>query len=143
MAENTIPKRSEVPEKYTWNLQDMFESDEAWYKENEALKEMPGRIASFQGKLGESEETLLSFFRLEDEVELRLSPLYGYASCKNDQDQGNDSSHNISVHVFHNKCLLEKWINLKLFPVCDCIVGLLTRKVKRQNITINISITYS
>ena len=89
MAENTIPKRSEVPEKYTWNLQDMFESDEAWYKENEALKEMPGRIAAFQGKLGESAETLLSFFRLEDEVELRLSPLYGYASCKNDQDQGN------------------------------------------------------
>ncbi len=89
MAENTIPKRSEVPEEYTWNLQDMFESDEAWYKENEALKEMPGRIAAFQGKLDESAETLLSFFRLEDEVELRLSPLYGYASCKNDQDQGN------------------------------------------------------
>ena len=89
MAENTIPKRSEVPEEFTWNLKDMFESDEAWYKENEALKEMPGRIAAFQGKLGESAETLLSFFRLQDEVELRLSPLYGYASCKNDQDQGN------------------------------------------------------
>ena len=29
---------------------------------------MPGRIAAFQGKLGESAETLLSFFRLEDEV---------------------------------------------------------------------------
>ena len=89
MAENKIPKRSEVPEELTWNLGDMFESDEAWYKENEALKEMPGRIAAFQGKLGESAEMLLSFFRLEDEVELRLSPLYGYASCKNDQDQGN------------------------------------------------------
>ena len=89
MAENTIPKRSEVPEEFTWNLKDMFESDEAWYKENEALKEMPARIAAFQGKLGESAEMLLSFFRLQDEVELRLSPLYGYASCKNDQDQGN------------------------------------------------------
>ena len=89
MAENKIPKRSEVPEELTWNLGDMFESDEAWYKENEALKEMPRRIAAFQGKLGESAEMLLSFFRLEDEVELRLSPLYGYASCKNDQDQGN------------------------------------------------------
>ena len=89
MAENTIPKRSEVPEEFTWNLKDMFESDEAWYKENEALKEMPARIAAFKGKLGESAEMLLSFFRLQDEVELRLSPLYGYASCKNDQDQGN------------------------------------------------------
>ena len=89
MAENKIPKRSEVPEELTWNLKDMFESDEAWYKENEALKEMPGSIAAFQGKLGESAENLLAFFRLQDEMELRLSPLYGYASCKNDQDQGN------------------------------------------------------
>ena len=37
MAENKIPKRSEVPEELTWNLGDMFESDEAWYKVNEAL----------------------------------------------------------------------------------------------------------
>ena len=28
MAENKIPKRSEVPEELTWNLGDMFESDE-------------------------------------------------------------------------------------------------------------------
>ncbi len=89
MADNVIPKRSEVPEEFTWNLKDMFESDEAWLAENEALKEMPARIAAFQGKLGESAETLLAFFKLDDEIELRLAPLYGYASCKNDQDQGN------------------------------------------------------
>ena len=29
MAEEKILKRSEVPEEYTWNLKDMFESDEA------------------------------------------------------------------------------------------------------------------
>ena len=91
MAENTIPKRSQVPEEFTWNLKDMFESDEAWLAENEALKEMPARLAAFQGKLGESAETLLAFFKLDDEIELRLSPLYGYASCKNDQDQGNST----------------------------------------------------
>lgn len=89
MAENVIPKRSEVPEEFTWNLKDMFESDEAWFAENEALKEMPGRLAAFQGHLGESAETLLAFFKLEDEISLRLEPLYGYASCKNDQDQAN------------------------------------------------------
>jgi len=89
MATNTIPKRSEVPEEFTWNLKDMFESDEAWFAENEALKDMPARIAAFQGKLGESAESLLGFFKLEDEIELRLTPLYGYASCKGDQDQAN------------------------------------------------------
>ena len=82
-------KRSEVPEELTWNLKDMFESDEAWMAELEALKELPARIAAFQGRLGESAETLLEFLRLQDEMEVRLGMLYGYASCKNDQDQAN------------------------------------------------------
>lgn len=90
MAQNVIPKRSEVPEEFTWNLKDMFESDEAWFAEYEALKEMPARIAAFQGKLGESAETLLESFRLDDEISTRLSRLYGYASCKGDQDTGDN-----------------------------------------------------
>ena len=80
-------KRSEVPEELTWNLRDMFESDEAWMAEYESLKGMPEQIAAYRGRLGESAETLLEFMKAQDEMELRLSPFYGYASCKNDQDQ--------------------------------------------------------
>ena len=80
-------KRSEVPEELTWKLQDMFASDEAWMAEYKSLKEMPAKIAAFQGRLGESAETLLEYLKGEDEMELRLAPFYGYASCKNDQDQ--------------------------------------------------------
>ncbi|MBR0354817.1 MAG: oligoendopeptidase F [Oscillospiraceae bacterium] len=80
-------KRSEVPEALTWNLKDMFESDEAWMAEYESLRQMPAQIAAFQGRLGESAETLLEYLRGQDELELRLAPFYGYASCKNDQDQ--------------------------------------------------------
>ena len=29
MTNQSIPKRSEVPEEMTWNLKDMFESDQA------------------------------------------------------------------------------------------------------------------
>ena len=86
MANDRIPKRSEIPEEYTWDLRDMFPSDEAWKKEYEALQEMPARLASFRGRLGESAETLLEFFRLEDELELRLTPLHTYASCSSDRD---------------------------------------------------------
>ena len=84
-----IPERSQVPEEFTWNLKDMFESDEAWFQENEALKALPAEIAAFQGHLGDDAETLLSFFRRQDEAEVRLGTLYGYASCKGDQDTGN------------------------------------------------------
>ena len=86
MANDRIPKRSEIPEEYTWDLRDMFPSDEAWKKEYEALQEIPARLASFRGRLGESAETLLEFFRLEDELELRLTPLHTYASCSSDRD---------------------------------------------------------
>ncbi len=86
MADNRIPKRSEIPEEYTWDLRDMYPSDEAWKKEYEALQDMPVRLASFRGRLGESAETLLEFFRLEDELELRLTPLHTYASCSSDRD---------------------------------------------------------
>ena len=76
MADTRIPKRSEIPEEYTWDLRDMYPSDEAWRQEYEALREMPARLAAFRGRLGESAETLLEFFRLQDELELRLTPLH-------------------------------------------------------------------
>ncbi|MBR6784344.1 MAG: oligoendopeptidase F [Clostridia bacterium] len=84
-----ILKRSEVPVENTWNLADMFESDDAWLAEYEALKALPAKIVEFQGKLGESAKNLLDYFKLEDEIELRLTPLYGYASCKGDEDTAN------------------------------------------------------
>ena len=82
MTNQTIPKRSEVPEEMTWNLKDMFASDEAWMTEYEAMKAFPAKIAAFQGTLARSAGDLLAWFRLQDEIELRLSVLMGYASCK-------------------------------------------------------------
>ncbi len=86
MEENRLPKRSEVPEQSTWNLADIFESDEAWTAENEALKGESAGIAAFRGKLGGSAEDLLCFFRKRDELSVRIAKLYTYASCKSDQD---------------------------------------------------------
>ena len=89
MTNQTIPKRSEVPEEMTWNLKDMFASDEAWMTEYEAMKAFPAKIAAFQGTLARSAGDVLAWFRLQDEIELRLSVLMGYASCKGDEDTGN------------------------------------------------------
>lgn len=89
MDPKTILPRDQVPEEFTWNLSDMFESDEAWLKEYEALKAVPERIMAFRGRLGESAETLLSFLREDDELEVRLSKLFAYANCKGDQDTAN------------------------------------------------------
>ncbi len=88
MERNTLPKRREVPVEFTWNLADIFPSDQAWFQEYEALKDLPERIAAFQGRLGDSAEELLSYLRQDDEVSLRLEKLYNYAFLASDQDTG-------------------------------------------------------
>ena len=64
MANQTIPQRSEVPEEYTWNLKDLYESDQAWNEEYKALKTLPEQITAFRGTLGRSAEDLLAIWSI-------------------------------------------------------------------------------
>ena len=89
MAEQKIWKREEVPEEFTWNVKDIFESDEAWEKALADAKAFLPEIAALEGKLGESAETLLSYFQLSDRISIDLEKIYHYASLKSDQDTGN------------------------------------------------------
>lgn len=82
MANQIIPQRSEVPEEYTWNLKDLYESDQAWNEEYKALKTLPEQITAFRGTLGRSAEDLLAWFRLQDQVEERLSRLYATPAAR-------------------------------------------------------------
>ena len=86
MDVNKIPERSEIPEEYTWDMRDIFESDEAWRREYEALMAMPETIAAFAGTLSRGPGRLLDFLKLDDELTVRLEKLSGYANCKGDQD---------------------------------------------------------
>lgn len=89
MEDKKLPKRDQVPEEFTWNLKDIFESNEAWAAENESLKAVLKEAEAFRGRLGESAEALLGFFRLDDKLSVRAEKLYCYASCKSDQDISN------------------------------------------------------
>lgn len=89
MAKEKIPAREELKEEYTWNLGDIYDSDEKWAEEFADLEAVPAELEKYRGKLGEGAGELLSFLRLDDEISLRLEKLAGYASCKGDQDLGN------------------------------------------------------
>ena len=89
MDTQKILPRSEVPEELTWDLRDIFPSDEAWRAEYDALAAVPKEIAAFRGTLGRSAEDLLAWMRLQDALSIRLTKLLGYASCKGDEDTGN------------------------------------------------------
>ena len=80
--------RKDVPEEFTWNLEDLFPSVSAWTAEYESLKALSSEIPGFKGTLGRSGEDLLRWLRAEDETGVRVEKLYGYASCYADTDVG-------------------------------------------------------
>lgn len=84
-----LPTRNEVPKELTWKLEDIYPNDEAWEKEFKEVKEMLPKIGDFQGKLGDSAETLYQAFKLQDDISMKLGKLYTYAHMRYDQDTTN------------------------------------------------------
>lgn len=82
----SIPKRSEIPVEFTWDVSAIFPSEADWEEGLKKLNEYPAQIAAFQGRLGESAQTLLKAFRLEDEIDVLAGKVYGYASLNADVD---------------------------------------------------------
>jgi oligoendopeptidase F len=85
----TLPKREEVEQSQTWNLEEIFSSDKLWEEEFKAIKEISNQASSYQGKLGESAEQLLKGLEFQGEVFERLGKLYTYAHMRYDQDTTN------------------------------------------------------
>ncbi|MBQ2257665.1 MAG: oligoendopeptidase F [Lachnospiraceae bacterium] len=82
-------KRSDVPKEYTWAVEDLYTSDDAWKEDLENIKNLIPKIESYQGKLGESAQTLLAFLKLQDEVSILLDRFANYSMRKADEDTKN------------------------------------------------------
>ncbi|MEE6133607.1 oligoendopeptidase F [Priestia sp. GS2] len=84
-----LPNRSEIKIEDTWRLEDIFETDEAWEKEFQAVKALVPEMEQYRGKLGESADTLFKALQQQDELTMRVSKLYTYAHMRYDQDTTN------------------------------------------------------
>ena len=79
-------ERGEIPEKYTWNLDDVFPSEIAWRAGREELKRRIPRVAAHRGHLGDSPDAL---FQALDELyatRALLERTWVYASMRSDED---------------------------------------------------------
>ena len=86
--ENRSPKRSEVKEEFTWNLKDIFASEEDFEAALKAASAYPSRLKEYEGRLADSAAVLLDFLKLQDEIGESLEKIYGYANLKSDEDTG-------------------------------------------------------
>jgi oligoendopeptidase F len=78
--------RAQVPEKYRWNLADLYASDAAWTAAREDIaKRIPG-LASHKGRLGESAQALAAALDDVFGVDRDLERLVVYAGSLSDED---------------------------------------------------------
>lgn len=81
----TIPSRADADPRYTWNLADIFPTDEDWQAAYAAAQRSPEKLRSYEGKLSDA-KTLLEFLRYSDELSVVLDRLGNYAQRKADED---------------------------------------------------------
>ena len=86
METRKIPAREDVAAQDKWAIEDLFATDDAWREALAAAKEFIPRVTAFRGHLAESGETLLRFFRLDDEISLAFDPIVHYAQRRSDED---------------------------------------------------------
>lgn len=86
MGESTLRRREDIPVEYKWKLEDMFATDELWEQEYDKLISLAEDIKKFQGKLGDSADTLLDFYEKSDEISYYFGRVYVYANQKHHED---------------------------------------------------------
>ena len=82
----SIPKRSDVPAEFTWDVSHIFADEAAWQEALGQISAYGEKISSFAGTLGSSAKTLLNWFAMQDEIEVLAGKVYGYASLCSDVD---------------------------------------------------------
>jgi oligoendopeptidase F len=78
--------RAKIPDKYKWNLADIYPDVSAWRAAKEKLSAELPKIRSYQGTLGKSSQAMADALEHMSRLDKELSRLYVYASMLADQD---------------------------------------------------------
>lgn len=81
--------RAEVPVEMTWNLADIFNSEDAWEAELAAIQEDIPTVEKFKGRLEEGAGVLLACLNAEEALDERITLVSTYASLRSSEDGTN------------------------------------------------------
>lgn len=89
MDKEALPARTEIPDKYKWQLEDIYASDEQWEQDFRQVEQMTGQVEAYRGKLGASAQILLEAFRAWEKINEINERVYTYARMRRDEDNTN------------------------------------------------------
>ncbi len=78
--------RSQIAEKYKWNLQDLYKDEAAWQAAKKEVEGMIPKFMTYKGKLGRSANTLYNCLEFSSNVWKEYMRLSSYAGKLSDQD---------------------------------------------------------
>jgi len=95
--ENARPSRSQVDEKLTWNLCDLYKTEEAWLAAIEAAKKELADVAAYQGHLCKDGTTLYDCLLILESMSIKLTQIGTYAGLKQSEDGTNPKNQERSM----------------------------------------------
>lgn len=87
-APNTL-NRDSIPDKYKWDLSDIYPNWDAWQQGYDRLDSLMKAFAALQGTLANGPEAALHAFQLQDELDMLSYRVYRYPGLAHDLDQRN------------------------------------------------------
>lgn len=95
MGNNKIIKRSEVDSKYTWNLEDIFKTEEEFFHSIDEAYKISETLVSMEGRVLETSKTFLTVLENYENCERIIHLVTAYAMLVRDVDTGNSKSQEI------------------------------------------------
>ena len=86
MDSKTFNSREDIPLKDRWATEDLYASDELWEQELQHMIEQGKEMAGYAGIVGRDAQTLLSYMKLLEDIQVRSAQLSNYAQRKGDED---------------------------------------------------------
>ena len=90
MNDEKIPLRSEIPQSDKWNLTTLFKNDSDWENALSRIERDADEVAQFQGRLGESAETLLAALKSYEALWKNVELVDNYASLMHNADEADE-----------------------------------------------------
>ncbi|MGE7270571.1 oligoendopeptidase F [Brevibacillus panacihumi] len=90
--------REQVPTEQTWNLDDLFASQEEWESKLRELQELLPAATRYKGELNNADK-LLACLEAEDALAVQLIQLHTYASLRLSEDGTNPANQSRSAQV--------------------------------------------
>ncbi len=94
-----LPKRSEVNEAFTWKLEDMYASIDAWEADVKKARELTKEISAMAGRITASAENLFTALEKNAALMQIISLTANYSSRLSDQDTKNTDNQALNMRL--------------------------------------------